>query len=151
VFWVTHDSVVGLGSDGELRVVKLGKINATLDAAHLRTELSSVAPYFATVAPVAVLMIFIGMLLSFVAMLVYLLFDALFVFLLGKLLKQSWSYREAYHISLHAVTLPLLLSSIFFLMPVAAIQLPFLSSFVLLAVVYINFTAGEKVDTEKHE
>jgi hypothetical protein len=139
LFWITRDSLVSLDRAGGLQVTKLGDITITIDVEHLRSFVRGIEPYFVWVSPVVVFVIFVGMLLSFLVMLVYLLLDALFVFVLGRILKQYWSYRDAYHICLHAVTLPLLCSSIFYLLPVSGIQLPFLSTLLLLVVVYFNF------------
>lgn len=146
LLWLSRDSVVVQDHDGQLKIIGLKDANGVIDAPHLRLRMNGLRSYVPLLTPFLVLVIFLGMLLSFVAMLGYLLVDALLVYLLGKIMKQEWSYREAYHISLHAITLPLLVGSIFFLLPVSGIELPFLSTILLLVVVYVNFRrkpAGE--------
>lgn len=137
--WLSRDAIIALNQDNQLNITGLGDLNGVIDAPHLRLWMSRVESYFPLLTPMLVLIIFLGMLLSFLAMLGYLLLDAVLVYLLGKILKQQWSYRDAYHISLHAITLPLLVSSIFFLLPVSGIELPFLSTIILLVVVYVNY------------
>ena len=150
VFWLSGHSVIALDNDNKLRSVDLGNTTGTIDAPHIRAWISDVEPYFAVLTPILVIVIFLGMLLSFVAMLVYLLFDALCVFLMGKVMKKGWSYRDAYHISLHAVTLPLLLSSFIFILPVSSFQLPLLSTALVLLVVYMNYR-GVSTDVEAYK
>jgi hypothetical protein len=147
-FWLSRDSAIALDGEEKLRIAPLKGLTAVIDAQHIRAAMNELRPYFVVLTPLLVILIFLGMLLSFVAMLGYLLFDALLVFLLGKVMKYSWSYSDAYHISLHAVTLPVLLSSVFYLLPVSGLQLPFFSTALLLLVVYVNFRGDTPVLTE---
>lgn len=148
VFWLSHNSIVALDSAKALHTVVLGDLNATIDVAHIRSALTKIEPYFIFITPLVVLLVFVGMIVSFLAMIVYLLFDALLVYLLGKIMKEHWSYAQSYHLSLHAVTLPLLLSSVFYLLPIPGIQLPFLSTALVLVIVYLNFANNKPVVSE---
>lgn len=148
VFWLSHNSLIALDSAKALHTVVLGDVNATIDVAHIRSALSQIEPYFVFVTPLVVLLIFAGMAVSFLAMLVYLLVDAVLIYLLGKILKEHWSYAQSYHLALHAVTLPLLLSSVFYLMPIPGVQLPFLSTALVLLIVYLNFSNNKSVVSE---
>lgn len=148
VFWLSHDAAVALDKDKQLQIAPLRSLSAVIDEAHVRAWIGELQPYFAVLTPLLVLSVFIGMLLSFAAMLVYLLFDALAVFILGKIMNKSWSYGESYRISLHAVTLPILLSSVFYLLPISGLQLPFFSTALLLLVVYMNFKGVEPAIVE---
>ncbi len=139
VFLLSQKSVVALDADEKLQIMSLGELTTVIDAPHVRSFLNSLQSYLVLVAPITVIVIFVGMCISFMAMLAYLLFDALLIYLMGKLLKEKWSYRDAYHLSLHAVTLPLLLSSVFYLLPISGMQFPFLSTALVLTVVYLNF------------
>ena len=138
VFWLSRDALVIADKKEGIRKVLLSNINTTIDRATLRTLLLEIEPYFVFVSPLLVLGIFSALLLSFLIMLVYVLFDAILVFLLGKLLKRNWSYGTSYRICLHAITLPLFITSIFYLLPFPEVQLPFLSTATLLLIVYLN-------------
>ncbi len=151
IFWLSSNAVVALDKDDSLRTVVLSEMTGTIDRVHVRLWLSEVTPYFVFLPPIFVLLIFLGLMVTFLAMLGYLLLDALLVFLLGKLLKQNWSYKDAYRLSLHAVTLPVLLSSVFYLLPISGFQLPFFSTALVLFVVYINFKDTTPVVTEKNK
>jgi hypothetical protein len=54
-------------------------------------------------------------------------------------MKEGWSYSTSYRIALHAVTLPMLVSFLSFILPSSSAELPFLSTALLLAVVFVNF------------
>ena len=108
--------------------------------------LNTIQPFFKFVAPILVLVIFVAMLLSFVLNLLYLLFGALLVMLMGKLVKQNWTYGTAYRLCLHATTLPLIVGLAFSMLPIGAENIPFLSTGLLLMVVYMNFRNVTKVD-----
>lgn len=149
VFWLSRDAMVIADKKEGIRTITLSNINMTIDRVALRALLAEIQPYFVFVSPLLVLLIFMALSLSFVIMLIYLLLDSLLIFLLGKLLKLDWTYGTSYRIALHATTLPLLVSSIFFLLPFSGVQFPFLSTFVLLLVVYLNFKdGGTPINTE---
>ena len=59
--------------------------------------------------------------------------------LIGRVLAYNWSYATAYRIGLHAVTLPLLFSSIAAVLPIGGFSLPFMSAFLTMLIVYMNY------------
>ncbi len=137
--WLSRDAIYTIDRRGEPRPISLAGVTMRLDASALRSALAEMRPYFALVNPLVVLAIFFGMLATFAAMLAYLLIDALFVLGLGRIIGRKWSYGESYRIALHAITLPLLLSSLFLLFPIGGVDLPFFAVFLLLLTVYFNF------------
>ena len=101
--------------------------------------MNTLQPFFKFVAPILVLVVFVAMLLSFVLNLLYLLFGALLVLVMGKIMKQNFSYSTSYRICLHATTLPLIVGLAFSLLPIGGSHIPFFSTVLLLVVVYVNF------------
>jgi hypothetical protein len=140
LFWLTGNSVVAQDQNSAIRITPLtSDVNLSLNKTSVRNFMDKVTPYFAFVAPFVALMIFLGMLLSFTVMLLYLLFSALLVLVMGKFMKKDWSYGTAYRICLHAITLPLFIDVALSLLPLQNTHLPFFTTFVLLVVVYMNF------------
>lgn len=139
-FWVSKEYLVADDNTGGIRITKFGpQVTYTLNEQSVQDMLSAVQPFFKFVAPMLVIVIFVAMLLSFVLNLLYLLFGALLVLLMGKVMKQNWTYGTAYRLCLHATTLPLIVGLAFSLLPLGAGNIPFLSTVLLLLVVYFNF------------
>jgi hypothetical protein len=91
------------------------------------------------------------MLLTFSLNLIYLLLAAPLVVLVGKILKQDWSYGTSYRLALHATTLPLIVSSVFSMVGLSHTGIPFLPFVLLLLVVYTNFKSHEAITPAKEE
>jgi maltodextrin utilization protein YvdJ len=139
LFWVSGNALVVRDQQGGLRISPFSlDFNYIVNEKVLHDLIGIAQPFFKFVAPIVVLVLFIAMLLMFAVELVYLLFSALLVFIMGRLLKQRWSYGTAFRICLHAVTLPLLLSVALSLVHLDIESLPFLSTLILLGVVYFN-------------
>ncbi len=139
-FWISKEYLVADDGSGGIRFTKYGPLlTYTLNKQAVQNMLNSVEPFFKFIPPILVLIIFIAMLLSFTLNLLYLLFGALLVMLMGKLMKQNWSYGTAYRLCLHATTLPLIVGLAFSLLPIGGGNIPFFSTVLLLVVVYANF------------
>lgn len=139
-FWISKEYIIADDGNGGIRISKFGpQMTYTLNELAVKELISTVQPFFKFVAPILVLIIFVAMLLSFALNLLYLLFGALLVWLMGKLMKQSWTYVTAYRLCLHATTLPLIVGLAFSLLPVGEGNIPLLSTALLLIVVYMNF------------
>lgn len=87
--------------------------------------------------------IFIGLLIFYSFNLFYLLFASLLVFILGKIRKQGLSYKKSYQVSLHALTLPLILTVLFSELKIHIFL--FLPTVILLIVVWFNVKKVESV------
>ena len=139
-FWISGNALVVKDQDGSVRISKFGPtVSYVINEENLHGILDRVEPYFRFVAPVVVLAIFVGMILSFVLNLAYLLFGALLVFILGHVIKQKWSYGTSYRLCLHASTLPLLVGLALSILPLGVVDVPLLSTALLVGVVYANF------------
>ena len=140
ILWLAKESlVVGDDSRGFSTLVFPPEMNLTVDQASMKRVLGQLESFTPLVAPGVVLILFLAFLVSFAILLVYLLVDALLILFIGRLLKYNWSYTASYRIGLHAVTLPILFSSIVSLVPIGVVSLPLLTSLLTLVVVYMNF------------
>ena len=140
VFLLDKKSLIAGDERNGLRVLDFPSgMNITVDRLGIKSILLRLESFAPLVAPTIILLLFFGFLSTFVLLLVYLLLDALFIMLIGRYLKYGWSYTTSYRIGLHAVTLPLLFSSVLSLVPIGNVSLPFLTALLTLVVVYMNF------------
>ncbi len=141
LFWVAQGVLVSEDSNGGVRMSPFDDpaLSFTVNEQGIKNGIAAVEPYFAFAAPLMVVAIFLAFVLRFALNLLYLVLAALFVLLLGRLLKRSWKYGTSYRIAMHAVTLPLLVEQFFFLLPGGGFQIPFFTTATLLFVVYLNF------------
>lgn len=151
-FWVAENAIAIRDQNGAIRISPFGRdMTLTLNKQMMREFIAQIEPFFAFVAPIAILAIFIGMIVVFTLNLIPIIFSALFVFLMGMLLKRGWTYSASFRLTLHAVTLPLLLSTIFSLVTVNHVgDLPFFSTILILLVVFFN-TKTIETDVASHE
>ena len=141
LFWISSRSIAYMEDAGGKMSVSPIDPNASfvVNESNLSGWITQVEPYFHFISPVVVVAIFFFLTMRFLLILMYLLFAALVVYLLGLVLGRKWGYGTSYRISLHAVTLPLLLEQIFTLLPFSFARLPFLFTAILLVVVYVNY------------
>lgn len=144
----TYKAMVWLGghqlalreSNGGVRIEPFTpQTNLTVNEGVLRTLEQRLQPWYKFAAVLAVVGVFLGLLIAFGVNFAYMLFGAVCIFLLGRLLKQRWSYSAAYRIGLHAMTLPVLLDTLFSALNLPLLNLPFLFTMVMLAIVVANF------------
>lgn len=139
LFSVSENTFIMRDERGGVRVTPFSpSVNYTVNEEVLRDLIGGAEPYFKFAAPVVVLVVFMAMLLMFTIELFYLVFAALLVFIMGRLMKHKWTYGTSFRICLHAATLPLLLGTAFSLVHLDMVNLPFLSTILLLVVVFIN-------------
>jgi hypothetical protein len=140
LFWVSENALVVRDQQGGIRISPFDpRLNYTVNERVLFDLITIAQPFFKFIAPVIVLIIFFGMLFVFAINLIYILFAALLVFVMGRVQKHKWTYGTAFRICLHAATLPLLLSVALSLVNLDIDNIPFLSTILLLVVVYFNF------------
>src|SRR3989338_1128600 len=138
--WIGKEQVALVDDEGGVSIGLLGKgMNLVVNEGVLKWLEDTLQPLYKFAAPIVVLGLFLGLLVGLGVNFLYLILGAALIFLLGRLLKQRWSYGASYRIGLHAVTLPLLLNMLlsFFYLP--TISLPFLFTAIILAVVFVNY------------
>lgn len=136
--WVTKTHVAVRDNNGKVSLNPLqGVGDLTLNKAFVKSTLQKIAPLIKSLPFAILVFVFLGMLIGISNKLVYLLIAGLAVFLYFRARKDVVSYRAAYQIALHAITFPLVLT---FLAQLAfpGFTVPFLTSFLLALVVYLN-------------
>lgn len=111
---VSLDKVVAQKSDGEVRVFSLEEVeNLSITEESTQTFLQTILPWLIAGALVLTLFIpVIVILFVFLYNLLILLGLAVPVWILGKLQKLNFSYKESYMLAAYALTLPMILSLI---------------------------------------
>jgi hypothetical protein len=138
--WVGGSQFVYRDKNTSVRVQQFDpKTNVTVNEGVLRKIESFVSPYYRLVGPLIVLVIFIGLFVALGFNFVYLLFGALFILVLFRVMKKEFTYGQCYQIGLHAMTLPVLVHLVLSITPLAFVGLPFTSTMIMLVVVYLNF------------
>lgn len=128
---------------GILNIESLDQVpDGVLTKTKLATVMAKVDSYLRIIPAIVVIFIFIGLVLFGAFELLYLVFAALVIWLILKILKLKGGYRFSYHIGLHAITLGLLVSTVyaFFSLP----SVPFLFSLILILVVLTNLRGMQK-------
>lgn len=150
VMWVGHDALAFYDNQKGIRIEPMGKdANYVVSERVLHDMEGRLSPYYAFIAPGMVLAIFLGLMIALGVNFAYLLFGALCIWLVARfVLKQNWGYGTSYRIGLHAITLPLLADTLFSVVGINIVSLPFLQTALILAVVYVNYKDIKKVDAD---
>lgn len=139
--WIGRDQMVYVDDGGAIKIQPIEKtFNYVLNETKLRGIESRMSPYYAYVGPLIVLAIFLVLAVGFASNIIYLLFGALIIMLVGRILKLRLSYRKAYQIGLHAITLPLLIDAMLAMSSLAFIRVQFAPTIIMLLIVYLNLS-----------
>lgn len=138
--WLSKDSIFYKGNN-KVEVMDLSKqqTNFVLNKSVYDGLVSTIRPYLSLITPVVVvgsiLVIFIGN----IFLLVYLLLLSALIFLLVKLLKKSLTFGQSYKVGLHAITLPLIITTLMDLVGIAGFS--FMFTIIALVAAIINLAA----------
>ncbi len=171
--WLFHDGIAIADQNG-VKIQKFADmkdrngapLRFTLDKAVVQRFFDALSPVFQFVPAILVTGIFLGLLFLYGLSIAVLAFIALFVLLLGRILKKEWDYPTSLKLSFYAATLPFLLYHILILMFYPPGLLLFAA--IILAVLVVNFgwdrssapeppktppapEPTDTKDTEKHE
>lgn len=129
---------------GKITITELkGTSDLTINRDKLVYWVGKVTPFVKKLPYIIPVLVFTGLFLYFAFSLFYLLFVALLVFIMGKIRKLGLSYKKSYQISLHAITLPLILSMVSWFVNIKMFFL--LPTIILLVVVWVNLKAKDPV------
>ncbi|MDO8521626.1 MAG: DUF1189 family protein [bacterium] len=138
--WIGKEQVALVDDEGGVSIESFGKqMDLVVNEGVLKGAEEVLRPFYKFAAPLVVLGIFLGLLIGLSVNFLYLIFGAALIFLLGRFMKQRWSYGASYRIGLHAITLPLLVKTILGATDLDALAPPYLFTAIMLAVVYVNF------------
>ncbi|HSW48424.1 MAG TPA: DUF1189 family protein, partial [Candidatus Saccharimonadales bacterium] len=147
--WVTSDSIlVKDKNQGELKAIDLTKVqDFTLNRNSVNTFASKATPWLKLLLPIVTVGIVVGLFIVNMFLMVYILFVAILIWVVLKLIKKPLSYGEAYKVGMYAITLELLVGVV-----VAFLHLtgfPFMSIIITLLVVAFNFLPAEQISKPK--
>lgn len=129
---------------GKITITELkGTSDLTINRDKLVYWVGKVTPFVKKLPYIIPVLVFTGLFLYFAFSLFYLLFVALLVFIIGKIRKLGLSYKKSYQISLHAITLPLILSTVSLFINIKMFR--FVPTIILLVVVWVNLKAKDPV------
>lgn len=138
--WLGLGQMALIDRTGGVRIEQLSpKISYTLTETKLKNLELKAREYYHLVGPTLVILIFVVFMTVFGFNFVYLLFGALCIFAMGRIMHQRFTYGQAYRIGLHAITLPILINTLLSITAVGLTQVPLLFTVVMLATVYMNF------------
>lgn len=150
LLWIGKDQLAIYDGNGGVRIEPLNKrMDLVVNEGVLRVFEQQLRPFYPFAALLSVIVIFLGLIVALGINFAYLILGAVFIFFLGRLLKERWSYGTAYRIGLHAITLPLLLDTLFSLFDLPLFYLPFLFTAIMLGVVFVNFKDAEPLVPER--
>ena len=138
--WIGKEQVALVDDEGGVSIESFGKgMNLVVNEGVLKWLEDTLQPLYKFAAQIVVLGLFLGLLVGLGVNFLYLILGAALIFLLGRLMKQRWSYGASYRIGLHAITLPLLLDTLLSSVNLDSFTPNFLFTAVMLTVVYVNF------------
>jgi len=142
-FWVAKDSAFIKNSSGEVQVEDLSKIsNFTLNKEVVNTFRQKIDPYVSYVNPIVCIFSFLGRFMVSFGRLTYLIFFALPILLVLKIMKIGANYKAAYKVGIYAMTLPLIVEIILSFFKFKGF--PFMFSLITLAIIILNFALHPK-------
>lgn len=138
MFVLKKDSLVSLNGNN-IQISPLpANTTATITAATISSWTSGIRKFIPIIAPLAVLAIYLFSLMFLVVMLVPVSIVSLLVFLLFLVARNGYTLRQAWQVTLHAITLTYLIGFFgYILYPSLSVNFPFLTAITLL-VVYLN-------------
>ncbi len=140
---VTKNSIVTKDNQNSYKVYPLDtNLNMTIDKKSYDKIISQIMPFLKYVEPGLIVLIilsilvwpFVGAAFSLLAELIYLLIFSSLFFIVAKLLKRDMNFRNVFKLSMHASSLPILLS---FIVLSLGIAMPFLLGTAILFVFMI--------------
>lgn len=151
--WITKDALVMTqGERGQVRAFNLSQIpNTVINQEKITTLVEKISPWIGPLKIFLCFGIFILNYLSFIWRISYLFFFAILVWLVAKITKKSFSYGASYKIGAHAITLGLIIETLFKIAKASGFS--FMFTLISLVVVLVNIlslkSAPEKVEIKK--
>ncbi len=142
LIWIARDSIVSK-NNGRTTIQSLTRFpNVTINQDRLRAYAERAENYFPLVPFLLPIFVYVGITIASLAYLLYLFLLAFIIMLIGKVRHVPLTYKMAYHVGLHAITLPLLIKLFFEIVPVFPRSVPLLFSAILCLAVFFNLKKG---------
>lgn len=111
--WVTKDAVFYTQNSNETRSYSLRQVTSyQLNQNTLRSYTNIINPWLKFVGPVLMIAALFGIYIAYLFRLIYLAIVSLIIWLLSKAVKKNFTYAASYSVSLHAITLGLIVEFI---------------------------------------
>jgi hypothetical protein len=136
-YYGSYENQGGKLNRGQTNFESLSKVpDITINKALASRFLSELLPVVKFLVPLLVPIIFLWVCLVLVWLLVYLFFASLFVWIVARIRRFPLTYGQAYRVSAHAITLPLIVYCLLF--PVFWPLPPFVLTLVLVILAHLN-------------
>jgi hypothetical protein len=145
---VQKNSVTVRGDRGEMKTYEIPKdTNVVIQKSGIDYYMSLIASYITTVAPfIYALIIPLFVCMYFFGYMLYGIYFGVVAYIYGRIIsKDRWTYKTAYRVGLHAMTLPLIVLNVIDILAPAllnTIRIPFLFTLASLVCIYINTHAA---------
>jgi len=140
--WLTKDALIYKKSGLKVEAVDLSQVaDFTLDKSTVNYWIGFISPWVKFIGPALTVLIIFGLYIFYSLKLINLLFIALLIWLLAKILKKTLGYGQAYKLGLYGVTLGLLVEILvgFTKQWTNFGGFPFMFTLIILGVVFINY------------
>lgn len=135
---LTENELVFHGDKGDIRIQPLDQVPDTeITKSFIESLIKAVEPFMKYAAPLFAVMMFVGFFIFYHVNLLYLLFAALLIWIMAKIKKFPIGYKKSYQISIHAMTLPLILYTLAFAFVPQALY-TYVFTVLLLIVAWVN-------------
>lgn len=112
---LTNDTFVR-GEENEIQVIKLDSLgDQTITKPYLTSLLNKVPIFLKWLSPIVIIILFLVIFAVFLVNLGYALAVAFVIFIFGKIKKAPIRFKKSYQLSLHAISLPILISFVGYL------------------------------------
>lgn len=140
--WLTKDSLFYRSEQNQVRGFELKNMDdLTVNKELLNSLYNQFSPYIKFIGPIILFLAFLGIYIVFSFRLIQLLFIALIVFLISKLIKKNLTYGISYKMSMFAITLGVLVELLISLTSrwTNFHGFPFMFTILALAVIFTNY------------
>lgn len=144
--WLTRDTLIYRSDQGDLRLMALDRVPATeITKKELTSWIEAINALFKFVPPLLVLGIFLVMMVILSTKLLYLFLGALLILAIARWKKVNLSYKKAYQIGLHAITLGMIYELIKLAIFPGSPSIPFFFTILMCLVAWFNLRPEEEV------
>ncbi|MDD4082099.1 MAG: DUF1189 family protein, partial [Sphaerochaetaceae bacterium] len=152
-----YNTFVLLGKDsiaymdnGKISMVPLAEFdNFAINRGIILDLINNIKPFFSYLYPLAIIGAIIFGYMAVVGKIFYLIFGALLIWLVIKIMGTNIGYKKSYQIGLHLITLPIIIVSVLNFIPFR-ITFAFLFSIILVLSTVLNFRNNNIGITEKN-
>lgn len=111
---LTQDSLACYDENGTIKITSLAQIpNFTLNKDTVSSFFNKITPFFKLTYPIFIIGAWLGIFTGYTFRFVYLLFAAILVWIIAKIKKVKIGYGKSYQLSMHLLTLPIIITFLF--------------------------------------